>query len=54
MSLPETLLLGRHAFVVLVSYGVGLAAIAGLVAQSLLAARRARRALEAEEGARHG
>lgn len=54
MTPPDALNLGRHAFVVLASYGVGLAAIIGLVVQSLLAARDARRALEAEEGPRHG
>lgn len=55
-DLPETLVLGRHAYAVLTSYGIGLGLIAALIAQSLLAARRARRALEAEEsGARsHG
>lgn len=54
MTLPETLMLGKHAFVVLASYGTGLAAIGGLILASLAAARRARRALEAEEGPRHG
>ena len=52
MTLPESLHLGRHAFVVLTSYGFGLVAIIGLIAQSMIAARRARRALEAAEGPR--
>lgn len=54
MTLPETLILGKHALVVLAAYGLGLAAIGGLIVASLLAARQARRALEAEEGPRHG
>ena len=54
MNLSETLDLGKHAFVVLASYGVGLAAIGGLIWASLAADARARRALEVEEGRRHG
>ncbi len=54
MTLPETLILGKHAFVVLASYGIGLAGIGALIAASLVAARRARRALETEEGDRNG
>lgn len=48
MILPETLMLGKHAFVVLASYGVGLVAIGALIVASLASARRARRALDAE------
>ena len=54
MILPDTLDLGRHAFAVLASYGIGLVAIGGLIWASLAAGARARRALEAEEGRRYG
>lgn len=54
MSLPDTLFLGKHAFAVLVSFGFGAVTIGGLILQSLRAARRSKRALEAAEGARHG
>lgn len=37
--------LGRYAFDILLAYGLSAALILGLVAQSLLAARAARRAL---------
>ena len=44
--------LGKYAFAVLASYGVTLSALAGLVAVSLLRARRMKRALAAAEAGR--
>jgi heme exporter protein D len=41
--------LGRYAFAVLASYGVGLALLGGLVWHTLAANARARRALETHE-----
>lgn len=51
-----TLELGKHAFVVLASYGVTLALIAALVWHTLAAGRRAKAELEAAEkrAGRHG
>lgn len=54
MTLPDTLFLGKHAFAVLASFGFGVAALGGLILQSLRAARRSRLALAAAEGGRHG
>ena len=41
--------LGRYAFDILLAYGLSGALIVGLVAQSVLASRAARRRLDAEE-----
>ena len=41
--------LGRHAVPVLAAWGISGALIAGLIAQTLIAAARARRALERVE-----
>lgn len=47
--------LGRYAFAVLASYGIGLALLAGLIWHSVAANARARRALDAHENRRtHG
>jgi heme exporter protein D len=47
--MPE---MGKYALTVAAAYGVSLLLLAGIVVQSLWAARRARRALE--EHQRHG
>lgn len=52
--LPETLALGKHAFVILTSYGIGAVALGGLILQSVISARRTKQALEAVEAHRNG
>lgn len=52
--LSETLHLGKHAFVVLASYGIGAVALGGLILQSIRAARKSRSELDALEGNRNG
>lgn len=44
--------LGKYAFDIWLAYGVSAALVLGLVAQSVLAARGARRRLDAAEGDR--
>ncbi|MRX49410.1 heme exporter protein CcmD [Paracoccus sp. S-4012] len=44
--------LGKYSATVLVAWGVSLLLLGGIVVQSLMAAARARRSLEAEEAAR--
>lgn len=46
--------LGKYAGTVLVAYGVSIALLIGIVWQSVISNARARRALEAQEGAHHG
>lgn len=46
--------LGKYAGTVLGAWGVTLALLAGIIVQSLVRDRRARRALDAEEPRRHG
>jgi heme exporter protein D len=46
--------LGQYAVNVLAAYGVGLGVLAVMIGLSMLRAARVRRALEAEEGGRHG
>ena len=46
--------LGKYAGTVLGAWGVTLVLLAGIVVQSVLRNRRARRALEKEELPRHG
>lgn len=41
--------LGKYAFTVLTAYGAGLALLALLIAQTWLASRKARRALDEQE-----
>lgn len=46
--------LGKYATTVMAAYAVSLGLLAGLIVQTIRANARARRALQAQEGPRHG
>ena len=45
MTEPDTIWLGKYAFDILLAYGLSILLIAGLILQSVLASRAARRRL---------